>query len=271
MISFANAKINIGLNIVGKRSDGYHLLESVLYPFPLYDIIEMTRSKGGGEGASLAITGIPLPVEANNLCLEAYYLLRRRFDLPPVHFHLHKQIPYGAGLGGGSSDAATVLKMLNESFSLGLSEAQLEKEAAKLGADCPFFIRNRPCYAQGIGTDLSPISMDLSAMFIALVKPPVHISTKEAYQNISPRVTLEDLRRILDLPVQDWKYYVKNDFEDNVFEKYPVVRDVKLALYEKGAMYASMTGSGAAVYGIFQKPVDLFEIEALGEVLTVNY
>ncbi len=265
MISFANAKINIGLNIVGKRADGYHLLESVFYPFPLYDIIEITSTESATT-TTLEITGIHLPVEDNNLCLKAYHLLAERFSLPPVHIHLHKQIPYGAGLGGGSSDGAMVLKMLNEKFNIGLSAVQLEEMATKLGADCPFFIRNRPCYAEGIGTDLSTVSIDLSDKFLVLVKPAVNIATAAAYQHIIPNPAEENLREVLHLPVQDWKFYVKNDFEERIFEKYPIIREVKLALYAHGAMYASMSGSGSAVYGIFSKPVDLTTLDDLGQV-----
>ncbi|MBD1425348.1 4-(cytidine 5'-diphospho)-2-C-methyl-D-erythritol kinase [Sphingobacterium arenae] len=265
MISFANAKINIGLNIVDKRADGYHLLESVFYPFPLYDIIEITTKESTAK-TTLEITGMHLPAADNNLCLRAYRLLDERVSLPSVHIHLHKQIPYGAGLGGGSSDGAFVLKMLNEKFGIGLSDLQLEEEAAKLGADCPFFIQNKPLYAQGIGTDLSSVSLDLSDKFLVLVKPAVNIATAEAYQSITPRAAEEDLRDVLQLPIQDWKFYVKNDFEELVVEKHPVVKDIKLALYAQGAIYASMSGSGSAVFGIFQKPVDLTDLNNLGQV-----
>lgn len=265
MVSFANAKINIGLNIVGKGAEGYHLLESVFYPFPLYDIIEITSAKSTAK-TTLEITGLDLPVEDNNLCLKAYDLLSGRHNLPPVHIHLHKQIPFGAGLGGGSSDAAFVLKMLTEKFNLDLSTSELEQEAAKLGADCPFFIQNKPLYAEGIGTELSPISLDLSDKFLVLVKPAVHVSTVEAYQSIVPHAAAEDLREVLRLPVQDWKFYVKNDFEDGIFEKYSVIREIKLALYAAGALYASMSGSGSAVYGIFPKSADLTALEVLGRV-----
>ncbi|MBD1432450.1 4-(cytidine 5'-diphospho)-2-C-methyl-D-erythritol kinase [Sphingobacterium sp. DN00404] len=265
MISFANAKINIGLNIVGKRADGYHLLESVFYPFPLYDIIEIISTESATK-ATLEITGLHLPVEDNNLCLKAYHLLAERFSLPPVHIHLHKQIPFGAGLGGGSSDGAFVLKMLNEKFNIGLSALQLEEEAAKLGADCPFFMQNKPLYAEGIGTDFSPISIDLSDKFLVLVKPEISIATAEAYQHVKPNSSNDDLREVLQLPVQDWKFYVKNDFEEGIFEIYPIIRKIKLALYAAGALYASMSGSGSAVYGIFPKPVDLTTLKGLGEV-----
>ena len=263
MISFANAKINIGLNIVGKRSDGYHLLESVFYPFPLYDIIEITDAPNALE-TTLTITGLDLSVRSDNLCLRAYHLLAEKYRLPAVHIHLHKQIPFGAGLGGGSSDAASVLKMLNEKFNLGLSISELEQEAEKLGADCPFFIQNTPQYAEGIGTDFSEITLDLSDKFVVLIKPSVNIATAEAYQHVTPRPSGEDLRKLLKLPVQDWKYYVNNDFEEGIFEQHPCIREVKLALYASGALYASMSGSGSAVYGIFREPVDLTPLKDLG-------
>ena len=269
MISFANAKINIGLNIVGKRADGYHLLESVFYPFPLYDILEITSTESATK-TTLEITGLHLPINDNNLCLKAYHILQERFNLPPVHIHLHKQVPYGAGLGGGSSDGALVLKMLNEKFNLGLSVSQLEQEAIKLGADCPFFIQNKPRYAEGIGTDFSAVSLDLSDKFLVLVKPIVNISTVEAYQHVEPTPSSEDLREVLRFPVQDWKFYVKNDFEEGIFEMYPIIREIKLALYTAGALYASMSGSGSAVYGIFPKPIDLTALKGLGQVYYPN-
>lgn len=264
MISYANAKINIGLNITGKRADGYHELETIFYPFPLYDIIEMTEH--AGDGASLEITGMNLRADNDNLCLKAYRLLADRFSLPPMHIHLHKQIPFGAGLGGGSADAAVVMKMINELFSLDLSSTELAVEAAKLGADCPFFIQNKSAYASGTGTDLSSCSVDLSGKYIVLVKPDVHISTVEAYQQVVPQPSEYDLRDLIKLPVQEWKFTIKNDFEDGLFEKYPVMRDIKLALYEQGALYASMSGSGSSVYGIFSGETELTDMEQLGKV-----
>ena len=264
MIAYANAKINIGLNITAKRGDGYHLLQTVLYPFPLYDIIELRDATDGR--TSLRITGMDLPVDENNLCLKAFRLLRDRFDLPDVQIHLHKQIPFGAGLGGGSADGAFVLKMLNDKFQLQLSWTELEVEAAKLGADCPFFIQNVPMYAEGIGTTLSPLALDLSNRFLVLVKPAVHVSTAEAYRGIVPQPAPAPLRDLVQLPIQDWKYYIKNDFEDGIFDQYPEIRAVKLALYEKGALYAAMSGSGSAVYGVFTKRVDLSRLAGLGQV-----
>lgn len=264
MISYANAKINIGLNITSKRADGYHTLETLFYPYPLYDIIEL-YAKESAE-TTMEITGMDLPLGDDNLCLRAYRLLASQHALPAVHIHLHKQIPFGAGLGGGSSDAAFILKMLNQYFALNLEEPTLQGLAAKLGADCPFFIKNQAMYATGIGTDLLPIDLDLSDRYIVLVKPQVHVSTVEAYQQVKPMSSEHDLREIVKLPLQDWKFYIKNDFEDSLFERYPLIREAKLALYEKGALYASMSGSGSAVYGIFAEPVDLSSLEHIGKV-----
>ncbi|WP_437918630.1 4-(cytidine 5'-diphospho)-2-C-methyl-D-erythritol kinase [Sphingobacterium sp. LRF_L2] len=264
MISYANAKINVGLNIIGKRPDGYHDLQTVFYPFPLYDIIEMHEKKEGD--TSLMITGMRLPLDDNNLCLRAYRLLKQEFDLPAVGLHLHKRIPFGAGLGGGSSDAAAVLKMLNERFTLGLTFSKLEAYAGKLGADCPFFIQNTPVYGEGIGTTFSAIDLDLSSKYLVLIKPAIHVSTAEAYSGVIPCSAEEDLMELLRLPVQEWKFHVKNDFEDSLFEKYPVIRDAKIALYEAGALYASMSGSGSAVYGIFAREVDLSALKTFGDV-----
>ncbi|WDF67389.1 4-(cytidine 5'-diphospho)-2-C-methyl-D-erythritol kinase [Sphingobacterium oryzagri] len=264
MISYANAKINIGLNITAKRPDGYHELETIFYPFPLYDIIELTENTS--TTSSLEITGMDLPVADDNLCLKAYRLLAARFSLPAVHIHLHKQIPFGAGLGGGSADAAFVLKMLNEQFSLGLTSEDLILEAAKLGADCPFFVDNVPAYASGTGTDLTPCTLDLSDKYLVLVKPALHIGTAEAYRQVAPRASAHDLRDLIRLPVQEWKFSIKNDFEDGLFEQYPLIRSIKLALYEQGALYASMSGSGSSVYGIFSEEIKLTDFDQFGSV-----
>lgn len=264
MISFANAKINLGLHITRKREDGYHELETIFYPFPLYDIIELSR-KDAGE-TTMEITGVDLPLDDDNLCLRAYRLLAAQYALPPVHLHLHKQIPFGAGLGGGSSDAAFVLRMLNDEFSLGMSTAQLEAEAATLGADCPFFIANKPMYATGIGTKLTAIDLDLSEKYMVLIKPNVQVSTADAYRGVSPTPAEFNLVDSVKLPLQDWKFYIKNDFEDSIFMQYPEIHDAKWFLYEQGAVYASMSGSGSTVYGIFDAQVQLDVPEQLGTV-----
>lgn len=264
MIAYANAKINIGLNITGKRADGYHEIETVFYPFDWYDILEITEKKEGE--VSLEISGINLPVDANNLCLKAYRLVKQHHDLPPVHIHLHKQIPFGAGLGGGSSDAAMVLKMLNEKYRLNLPLTTLATYAGKLGADCPFFIHNVPAYATGIGTDLLPLDLNLEEYNLVLVKPAIHISTAEAYRQVVPSVPETSLRELIKLPVQEWKYHIRNDFEDGVFEQHPAIQELKLVMYAEGAIYASMSGSGSAVFGIFDSNMDIDDLKVLGDV-----
>ncbi|MFV0593317.1 MAG: 4-(cytidine 5'-diphospho)-2-C-methyl-D-erythritol kinase [Draconibacterium sp.] len=255
MISFPNAKINIGLNVVSKRADGYHNLETVFYPVKLTDALEVVESdKPRFSASGLPIDGMP----ENNLVFKAYHLLQQKFDLPPVHLHLHKIIPFGAGLGGGSADAAFTLKMLNEYFSLGLNDDQLEKYAAKLGADCPFFIRNKPVFAHGIGDQFEPLDLDLSAYEIVILKPEFSVGTADAYRNIVPQKSDFDLRDLAGLPIEEWRTFIKNDFEKSVFPHYPQVESLKNLLYGNGALYASMSGSGSAVYGIFRHlPTDL--------------
>ncbi|MCE4565559.1 4-(cytidine 5'-diphospho)-2-C-methyl-D-erythritol kinase [Maribellus sp. CM-23] len=255
MISFPNAKINIGLNVVSKREDGYHNLETVFYPVKLADALELVESAEPEFSASgIQIDGAP----ESNLVFKAYHLLQQKFDLPPVHLHLHKVIPFGAGLGGGSADAAFTLKMLNEYFSLELKDDQLEKYAATLGADCPFFIRNKPTFAHGIGDQFEAVELDLSAYEIILLKPEFSVGTADAFRNIIPQKSDFDLRKLADLPIEEWKDRVKNDFEKSVFPQFPQIEALKNLLYENGAVYASMSGSGSAVYGIFRhSPVDL--------------
>ena len=258
MILFPNAKINIGLNIVSKRSDGYHNLETVLYPLAIRDAIEVVEAK------KLAFTssGINIPGETNdNLCLKAYHLIKQDFNIPPVHIHLHKHIPIGAGLGGGSSDASFLIKLLNEKFSLGLDNLKMEAYASEIGSDCAFFIQNKPAYAIAKGEELSLIDLDLCPYFIVLVMPGVQVSTAGAYQGIKPKPAQENLIESIKLPVSEWKSVIKNDFETSVFLKYPIISTIKEILYEAGALYASMTGSGASVYGIFNKEVQLPSLE----------
>ncbi|MCY4778967.1 4-(cytidine 5'-diphospho)-2-C-methyl-D-erythritol kinase [Sphingobacterium sp. UT-1RO-CII-1] len=264
MIFYAPAKLNIGLHVIGRREDGYHNIETIFQPFNLYDIIEITDS--ADEETSLKITGINLPITSDNLCLKAFDLLNNKFNLPPVHIHLHKQIPFGAGLGGGSSDASAILKGLNTKFKLGLSIDELIVYAAKLGSDCPFFLYDNAMYAEGIGVELSPVNLDLSDKLIFMIKPNLFISTVEAYQGVRIHKPVADLRDIIRLPIQEWKYNLYNDFEESLFIKYPIIRDIKLALYEKGALYASMTGSGSAVYGIFDTSIDLQDLSHLGTI-----
>ncbi len=249
MITFPNAKINLGLNVVSKRPDGYHNLETVFYPVKLSDILEIVPS----EKFEYTSSGIEIdgPVE-NNLVVKAYRLLEKDFGIPPVKIHLHKIIPFGAGLGGGSSDAASALKMLKKQFKLPLDKSALKKYAAKLGADCPFFIDNTPSFATGIGDELEPIPLELSDYKIVIVKPDFSVSTAEAYGNINLQKSAVNIKEIVSLPVKEWKNKLQNDFEVSVFPLYPEIEKMKEKLLELGAGYASMSGSGSAVYGIFR-------------------
>ncbi len=249
MISFPNAKINIGLNVVSKRDDGYHNLETIFYPVKLADALELADSDEMQFSSSgIEIDGNP----ENNLVVKAYKLLQKDFELPPVKLHLHKIIPFGAGLGGGSADAAFTLKMLDKFFNLKIPSTKLKNYAAQIGADCPFFIENKPTFATGIGDQFQPVNLDLSEYKILIVKPNISVSTPDAYKNVIPAKPKFNLKDIETLPIEKWKDFIKNDFEKSVFEKYPAIETLKQTLYEMGAVYASMSGSGSAVYGIFR-------------------
>lgn len=253
MVTFPNCKINLGLHITGKRPDGYHNLESVFVPVHWHDILEIIPSPELKE-AEFKSTGIRIyGSKENNLCLRAYKLLQQDFNLPPARFHLHKIIPIGAGLGGGSSDAAFALQMVNKIFTLKLSDEQLEKYAAQLGSDCPFFIKNQPVYATERGDKFTPINLPLKDYYIVLVKPRIHVNTAEAYSWIKPVKRKSELKEFLQLPIDQWKSCVENDFESPVFERYPTIKNIKSRLYKLGAVYASMSGSGSTVYGIFRE------------------
>ena len=244
MIVFPNAKINIGLNIVEQRPDGFHNIESCFYPVPWFDALEVIES----EKFSFTSSGIDIPGNGN-ICLEAYELIKEDFQLPAISFHLHKNIPIGAGLGGGSADGAFMLKLLNDKFSLALSTTQLQDYASQLGSDCPFFIENRPMYVEGTGEIFSPINIDLKGLYIALIYPQLHIETNSAYKQITPTGLTVNLKNILENNnYKDWPSQVTNDFEKNTAV---VVHQLKEMLYTQGALYTSMTGSGSAVYGLF--------------------
>lgn len=257
MITFANCKINLGLYITGKLPDGYHSLETCFYPVPWYDVLEILPRKNG-DTTEFKSTGIRVfgPKE-KNLCLRAYDLLNQEFKLGPVKIHLHKVIPIGAGLGGGSSDAAHALLLLNKLFKLKLSEQELEERAIKLGSDCPFFIRNKPVLATGKGNIFHPLNLKLKNYFLVIVKPRVHISTAEAYAGVSFHPAPHPIGETLKLSLDQWKERLGNDFEKSVFEKNPGIRNIKNKLYKQGAIYASMSGSGSAVYGIFNESKNL--------------
>ncbi|MDL2224120.1 4-(cytidine 5'-diphospho)-2-C-methyl-D-erythritol kinase [Bacteroidales bacterium OttesenSCG-928-M06] len=256
MIVFPNAKINLGLNVISKRPDGYHNIETVFYPVPLYDALEVVPLQGN-EG-SFSQTGIKIEGDPKkNLVIKALDLLKQEYIIPEIDIFLLKKIPFGAGLGGGSADAACMLKLVNEWARLNLSENKLEEYAARLGADCAFFIRNIPVFAEGIGNIFSPVSLSLSGYYLVLVKPDIHVSTQEAYADMLPEIPVKSIKEILRQPIETWKNQLKNDFETTVFKKYPEIKEVKRCLYEQGALYASMSGSGSSVFGIFEKKINL--------------
>lgn len=255
MISFPNCKINLGLQITGKRSDGFHNLETVFYPVSLQDALELQHQTVNAAGTEFTCTGLPVAGDlADNLCLKAWELLKKDFPgLPAVKIHLHKAIPMGAGLGGGSANASFILKMLNEKFRLNLSTGQLISYALQLGSDCPFFIINKPCFATGRGEVLAEISTDLSAYSIILVNPGIHINTGWAFTQITPALPAKSVKEIVLQPVDTWKAELINDFEAPVSVAHPAVKAIKDTLYANGAIYAAMSGSGSTVFGIFDR------------------
>ncbi len=265
MVTFPNAKINLGLNIVEKRPDGYHNLETLFYPVALQDVLEATPRNTDADG-NYSITMFNAPFEGkseDNLVIKAYNALAADYTLPGLDFFLHKNIPTGAGLGGGSADAAFALKMINEMTSLSLSDNELEKYAARIGADCAFFVRNKPAFATGIGNILTPAECSLKGYYLALVKPEVHISTKDAYALVTPQKPEVSIEDIVKRPVAEWRGVLKNDFETSVFAKYPEIAEIKTRLYSIGAEYASMSGSGSAFFGIFKEEPDATLIEEM--------
>jgi len=257
MVLFPNCKINLGLHITEKRIDGYHNIETVFYPVDLKDVLEIVPLNQSNFTESLQVdfssSGISIPGDtANNLCIKAFQLLKKDFpNIPPIQMHLHKIIPMGAGLGGGSADGAFTLKLLNEKYKLNLSLKQLIDYAAELGSDCPFFIINQPCYATGRGEILTPISLDLSAYKFVLVHPSIHINTKWAFEQLKLSKPTISINQIIDQPIKTWKKQLVNDFESPISKQYPIIQEIKNKLYQNGAIYASMTGSGSTVFGIF--------------------
>ncbi|MFI5453617.1 4-(cytidine 5'-diphospho)-2-C-methyl-D-erythritol kinase [Pedobacter sp. UC225_61] len=263
MLSFANAKLNLGLFLTEKRDDGYHNLETVFYPVKLYDVVELIDA----EETNCTIKGIDIPGKAeDNICLKAFKQLQSDFKLPNQQIILLKNIPVGAGLGGGSADAAFLIKLVNEKFNLGLSVEKMQDYARNLGADCAFFIENKPAYAFGKGDEFEDIELDLSAYYMVLVKPSVHVSTAEAYQNVSVKQALISLKELIHLPLSEWKGKIVNDFETSVCAKYPQIDEIKTKLYAAGATFALMSGSGSSVFAIFEKPVQLSELEKENQV-----
>ncbi len=258
MITFPNAKINIGLSVTEKRPDGYHNLETLFYPTKLCDVLEILDNKDSHEDFSWSQSGIQIDsTPEENLCIKALKLLKKDYQLAPVKIHLHKVIPFGAGLGGGSSDAASTLTMLNKIFRLSLSQQQLLDYAVQIGADCPFFILNEPCIASGIGEILTPYPINLKDKFLVLVKPDISIPTPEAYRGVKPQMPEISLMQKLSSPLKEWKNTINNDFEKSVIPNHPQIEKIKTKLYDSGAEYACMTGSGAAVFGIFDQEVSI--------------
>lgn len=257
MVLFPNCKINLGLNITGKREDGYHDLVTVFYPIPLKDALEAVVADQDAAVVRFTSSGLPISgIPENNLCLKAWGLLKKDIpELTHVRIHLHKAIPMGAGLGGGSANGAFTLLLLNKLLQLGLSEKQLLQYALQLGSDCPFFIKNKPCIATGRGEIMEEIKLDLSGFYFVLVNPGIHISTAEAFAGIIPGKPEISIAELIKLPVDTWKNRLTNDFEKSIEKKYPVIARIKSTLYNHGALYASMSGSGSTVYGIFPEKI----------------
>jgi 4-diphosphocytidyl-2-C-methyl-D-erythritol kinase len=249
MVTFPNCKINLGLNILQKREDGYHNIETVFFPIPFTDILEIISSENKTE---LNNTGIYVGENENNLCLKAFYLLKKDFpQLPEIKIHLHKVIPLGAGLGGGSADAVFTLLLLNEKYKLNISEHQLFVYASLLGSDCPFFLLNKPCIAIGRGEKMKAIHLSLSSYKILLINPGIHVNTKEMFEKITPVIPSKRIKEIIKQPVETWKNNLKNNFEEIVFLRYQEIENIKKNLYNHQAVYASMTGTGSTVFAIF--------------------
>lgn len=270
MLHFPNAKINIGLFVTEKRADGYHNLETIFYPVPrLKDALELLAAPQN-EASSLRISGKTIEGDVyNNLVWKAFQLIQNKYPgkLSPVNIHLLKSIPMGAGLGGGSADAAFMLRLLNKFFELNITDATLAEYALELGSDCPFFIHNSPHFAQGRGEVLSPINLDLSNYDLQIICPKVHVNTGAAFGKISPKPASFSLKNLSNLPIEKWKDFVFNDFEKPIFEDYPILADIKQKLYQDGALYAAMSGSGSALYGIFEQGnTPSFETNELMEV-----
>ena len=261
MITFPVAKINLGLNVVEKRADGYHNLQTVFYPMPIMDALEIVPMSDGFPSdvdCDLKVTNITIEGdEQRNLVVRAYQLLKADFpDLPRVHAHLWKGIPTQAGMGGGSSDCGYMIRLLNETFDMGLSSEQMQQYAARLGADCAFFIESRACYAEGIGELLQPIDLDLSGWHIGVVRPDIPVPTKEAFSRIHPHYPALNCRDVVKQPVETWRDRLTNDFEESVFALHPEIGNVKEQLYKMGATYAAMSGSGSALFGLFKDEPD---------------
>ncbi|WP_288318100.1 4-(cytidine 5'-diphospho)-2-C-methyl-D-erythritol kinase [Xylanibacter caecicola] len=262
MITFPCAKINLGLNVVSRRTDGYHNLETVFYPVNISDRIEITVADGRmpeGKACALTVEGMPVTGNADdNLVVKAYNMLAKDYSLPHVHINLCKKIPMQAGMGGGSSDCAYTIRMLNDMFGLDIPTERMIGYAASLGADCAFFINPVPSYAEGIGDVLQPADIDLSGYRIVIVKPDIPVSTREAFSLITPAKPFKCCRDIVRQPIDTWRDELVNDFEKSIFALHPEIAAIKQRLYDTGAIYAAMSGSGSALFGIFKDvPADI--------------
>lgn len=257
MLCFPNAKINIGLNIVAKRADGFHNIETIFYPIPLTDGLEITNSDEGNY--QFSSSGIPINIaDEDNIVCKAFELIRSKYNIPSTAIHLHKNIPFGAGLGGGSADAAVMIKMLNTQYKLNIPVLKMENLAGQIGSDCPFFIENKPVFAKGKGDVFSKCNINLAGYHILLIKPDIHIGTPEAYANTKPAIPKQSLERLIKEPIENWKNLIVNDFENSIFPNHPELAKIKSELYEMGAVYASMSGSGSSLFGLFkEKPTCL--------------
>lgn len=267
MICFPHSKINLGLNILQKRADGYHDLETVFYPVPLCDILEILPSE------QFAFKQSGLTVEGNendNLCIKAFKLLQEKFNIDNVYIHLHKQIPMGAGMGGGSSDAAYVIRMCNDLFSLGMTTEEMQSYAAELGSDCAYFINDTPMYGKGRGEILSPLNINLNGYYLKIVNPGIHISTAEAFKGVHKDANRLSLAERISQPIYNWKGLIENDFEVHLFNKYPELEKIKSTFYKEGAVYAALSGSGSTLYAIYPKePVMSFLDYAYEHILAL--
>ena len=261
MITHPIAKINLGLNVVEKRADGYHNLQTVFYPVPILDALEVSPMSEGFPSSvdcDLKVTNIAIEGdEQKNLVVRAYQLLKADFPtLPRLHVHLWKGIPTQAGMGGGSSDCAYMIRLLNELFELNLRDEQMMQYASRLGADCAFFILSKPCYAEGIGEQLQPIGLDLSGWYIGVVRPDIPVPTREAFSLIRPHYPEKNCREVVMQPIETWRQELVNDFEESVFALHPELAAIKRKLYDMGATYAAMSGSGSALFGLFREQPD---------------
>ncbi|MBK21754.1 MAG: 4-(cytidine 5'-diphospho)-2-C-methyl-D-erythritol kinase [Flavobacteriales bacterium] len=263
MVIFPNAKINLGLHITEKRPDGYHNIESVFIPVPINDALEITKNQTNK--TNFSSTGIKIPADGKpNLVERAFSILQSKYQIPTVDIELIKNIPIGAGLGGGSADAAACILILNKLFDLQLSHKEQLNLASQLGADCAFFIKNKIMYIEGIGDKFTDITLDLSNYHFIVIYPDIHVSTFDAYKHVTPKKPSNNIREILSKPIETWKNQLKNDFEISIFKQYPKIEKIKNQLYNSGAIYASMSGSGSTVYGIFKNPPET-SFENLGK------